>query len=68
MRPRSWRMLHLVGTWYFWAAIWVSYAGVLLTGDFRIVAIVYVIVGAGVLAVRVVAYLKDRSMPELKHS
>ena len=30
MRPRSWGVLHLVGVWYFWAAIWVSYVGVLL--------------------------------------
>ena len=68
MRPNSWRALHLVGTWYFWAAIWVSYAGVLLSGDTRIIAIVYVIAGLIVLTVRLAAYLKNRSIPEMKVS
>ena len=66
MRPRSWRVLHLVGVWYFWAAIWVSYAGGLLNGDTRIIAIVYVIAGLIVLTVRLAAYLKNRSIPEMK--
>lgn len=66
MRPRSWRILHLVGIWYFWAAIWVSYAGVLLTGDTRIIAIVYVIAGLIVLTVRLAAHLKNRSIPEVR--
>ena len=68
MRPNSWRVLHLVGTWYFWAAIWVSYAGVLLSGDTRIIAIVCVIAGLIVLTVRLAAYLKNRSIPEMKVS
>lgn len=66
MRPRSWRVLHLVGIWYFWAAIWVSYAGVLLSGDTRIVAIVYVLAGLAALTVRLAAYLTNRSIPEVK--
>ena len=66
MRPNSWRALHLVGIWYFWAAIWVSYAGVLSSGDTRIIAIVYVIAGLIVLTVRLAAYLKNRSIPEMK--
>jgi sulfoxide reductase heme-binding subunit YedZ len=68
MRPNSWRALHLVGIWYFWAAIWVSYVGVLLIGDTRIIAIVYVIAGLIVVTFRVAAYLKKRSMPEMKLS
>ena len=68
MRPRSWRVLHLVGIWYFWAAIWVSYAGVLLSGDTRIIAIVYVLAGLIVLTVRLAAYLKNRLIPEMKVS
>ena len=65
MRPRNWQVLHLVGVWYFWAAIWVSYAGVLLSGDTRVVAIVYVVAGLVALTVRVAAYLKNRSIPEV---
>ena len=68
MRPNTWRVLHLVGIWYFWAAIWVSYVGVLLIGDTRIIAIVYVMAGLIVLTVRVAAYLKKRSIPEMKLS
>jgi hypothetical protein len=61
MRPRGWRVLHLVGIWYFWAAIWVSYAETVLAGDTRIVAIVYVVAGLLVLTLRLAAYLKNRS-------
>ena len=66
MRAEHWRYLHLVGIWYFWAAIWVSYAEGLLNGDTRIVAIVYVVAGLVALTVRLAAYLKNRSMPEVK--
>ena len=66
MRPKDWRVLHLVGVWYFWAAIWVSYAEGLLSGDTRIIAIVYVVAGLVVLTVRLAAYLKNRSIPEMK--
>ena len=66
MRPKDWRVLHLVGIWYFWAAIWVSYAGVLSSGDTRIIAIVYVIAGLIVLTVRLAVYLKNRSILEMK--
>ena len=66
MRPKDWRVLHLVGIWYFWAAIWVSYADTVLTGDTRVVAIVFVATGLLVLTVRLAAYLKKRSIPEVK--
>lgn len=63
MRPRSWRALHLVGIWYFWAAIGVSYTEGLLNGDTRIIAIFYVIAGLITLTFRLAAYLRDRSIP-----
>ncbi len=66
MCPKDWRILHLVGIWYFWGAIWVSYAGVLLNGNARIVAIVYVVAGLVALTVRLAAHLKNRSIPEMK--
>lgn len=66
MRPRHWRVLHLVGIWYFWAAIWGSYAGTVLNGDSRIIAMVYVVVGLFVLTARLAAYLKNRSLPQVK--
>ena len=66
MRPGSWRVLHLAGIWYFWAAIWVSYAGVLAIGDTRIIAMIYVFAGLVVLTVRLAAYLKKRSTSEVQ--
>ena len=66
MRPKDWRVLHLVGIWYFWAAIWVSYADTVLTGDTRVVAIVFVATGLLVLTVRLAAFLRKRSIPEVK--
>ena len=61
MRPKDWRVLHLVGIWYFWAAIWVSYAGTVLAGDTRVVAIAFVVAGLLVLTVRLAAFLRKRS-------
>ena len=61
MDPRHWQLLHLVGIWYFWAAIWVSYAETVMTGDTRTIAIVFVISGLLALTLRCAAYLKKRS-------
>ena len=61
MDPRHWRLLHRVGIWYFWAAIWVSYAETVMTGDTRVIAVVFVISGLLVLTLRCAAYLKKRS-------
>ena len=61
MDPRHWRLLHLVGIWYFWAAIWVSYAETVMMGDARVIAIVFVVAGLIVLTLRCAAYLKKRS-------
>lgn len=63
MDPRHWRLLHRVGIWYFWAAIWVSYAETVMVGDTRLVAIVYTATGLFVLAVRFAAYWARRSAP-----
>ena len=61
MDPSYWRLLHLVGIWYFWAAIWVSYAETVMAGDTRVIAIVFLILGLLVLTLRCAAYLKKRS-------
>ena len=55
MDPRHWRFLHRIGIWYFWAAIWVSYAETVMVGDTRLIAIVYTVTGLFVLAVRFAA-------------
>ena len=61
MDPSHWLLLHLVGIWYFWAAIWVSYAETVMAGDTRVIAIVFLISGLLVLTLRCAAYLKKRS-------
>ena len=68
MDPRHWRLLHLVGIWYFWAAIWVSYAETVMTGDTRVIAIVFVAAGLLVFTLRCAAYLKKRSVRMLEQS
>ncbi|MDG1661878.1 MAG: hypothetical protein P8H97_00710 [Pseudomonadales bacterium] len=62
MRHRDWRVLHLVGVWYFWAAVWVSYAATVLAGDTRVIAIVYLVTGLLVLTLRLAAYVSNRSV------
>jgi methionine sulfoxide reductase heme-binding subunit len=61
MRPEHWRWLHLVGIWYFWAAIWVSYAPMALSSNAKTVDVVYAVVGLAALALRAAAYLRKRS-------
>lgn len=61
MNSKHWRLLHRVGIWYFWASIWVSYAEMVMVGDTRVIAIVFVILGLLVLTLRCAAYLKKRS-------
>ena len=68
MDPRHWRLLHLVGIWYFWAAIWVSYAETVMMGDTRVIAIVFVVAGLFVLTLRCAAYLKKRSALVIEQS
>jgi sulfoxide reductase heme-binding subunit YedZ len=61
MRPKHWRWLHLVGVWYFWAAIWASYAPMALSSDAKPIDFVYTFIGLVVLILRVAAYLKTRT-------
>lgn len=67
MDPRHWRLLHRVGIWYFWAAIWVSYAETVMAGDTRVIAIVFVISGLLVLTLRCAAFLKQRLALVVEH-
>ena len=61
MRREHWRYLHLVGIWYFWAAIWVSYAGQAASAGARTIDFVYTILGLLALSLRLAAYQKARS-------
>jgi sulfoxide reductase heme-binding subunit YedZ len=61
MRREHWRWLHLVGIWYFWAAIWASYAPAALSSDANTISIVYTVVGLLALGLRIVAYQKTRA-------
>ena len=67
MDPRHWRLLHWVGIWYFWAAIWVSYAETVMSGDTRVIAIVFVISGLLALTLRCAGFLKKRSALVVEH-
>jgi sulfoxide reductase heme-binding subunit YedZ len=60
MRSQHWRWLHLAGIWYFWAAIWTSYAGQALSSEAKTIDVVYTVMGLLVLILRVAAYLKTR--------
>ena len=61
MRPEHWRKLHLVGIWYFWAAIWVSYGEQALSSEARTIDVVYIALGLLVLFMRIAAYVKTRA-------
>ncbi len=58
MRRTHWRWLHLAGIWYFWAAIWVTYAGQALSSAAKTIDVVYAVLGLLVLLVRIAATLK----------
>jgi sulfoxide reductase heme-binding subunit YedZ len=61
MRPEHWRWLHLVGIWYFWAVIWVTYAEQALSSAVKTIDLVYTVLGLLVLFLRIAAYLKTRA-------
>ena len=50
-----------MGIWYFWAAIWVSYAGQVASEGARTIDFVYTTLGLLALLLRFVAYQKARS-------
>ena len=60
MRREHWRYLHLLGIWYFWAAIWVSYAEQAASDGARTIDFVYTALGLLALSLRLVAYQKSR--------
>lgn len=70
MRPEHWRWLHLVGIWYFWAAIWVTYAGQAFSSAVKAIDVVYFVLGLFVLFLRLAAHLHTyfRSIPERSES
>ena len=59
--PEIRRWLHLTGIWYFWAAIWVSYAPMALSGDAKTMDVVYTVLGLLALMLRIAAFLKARA-------
>jgi len=61
MRREHWRYLHLAGIWYFWAAIWVSYAGQAASAGARTIDLIYTTLGLLALSLRIHAYQKTRS-------
>ena len=60
MHPKHWRWLHLLGIWYFWAAIWVSYAEQALSPSPQIIWVLYAIFGLIALMLRLAAFSKMR--------
>jgi sulfoxide reductase heme-binding subunit YedZ len=60
MRPQHWRWLHLGGIWYFWAAIWVSYAEQALSSNAKTIWIVYAVLGLLAFLLRIAAFVKAR--------
>ncbi len=61
MRPEHWRWLHLIGIWYFWAAIWASYAPMAMSSDAKTIDVVYTVIGLVVLVLRIAANLRART-------
>ena len=59
VRPEHWRCLHLIGIWYFWAAIWGSYAPMAMSSDAKTIDVVYTVIGLVALVLRIAAYLKQ---------
>jgi hypothetical protein len=47
--------------WYFWAAIWTSYAELAFSSSATVISLVYFTLGLLALTLRVVAYLKRRT-------
>jgi sulfoxide reductase heme-binding subunit YedZ len=60
MRPENWRWLHLAGIWYFWAAIWASYAPMALSSDAKSIDVVYTVIGLVAVLLRIAAYQRTR--------
>ena len=61
LRTEHWHWLHLAGVWYFWAAIWTSYAELAFSSSATVISFVYFNLGLLTLSLRVAAYLKRRT-------
>jgi methionine sulfoxide reductase heme-binding subunit len=61
LRTEYWHWLQLVGVWYFWAAIWTSYAELAFSSSATVISFVYFNLGLLTLSLRVAAYLKRRT-------
>jgi hypothetical protein len=62
MSRAQWHWLHLVGIWYFWAAIWVSYVEQALSQNAKTIDIIFTAFGLLVLILRLAAFIKSRSL------
>jgi hypothetical protein len=60
MSRAQWHWLHLIGIWYFWAAIWVSYAEQALSQNAKTIDLVFALLGLLVLILRLAANIKSR--------
>lgn len=58
----QWHWLHLVGIWYFWAAIWVSYAEQALSQNAKTIDIFFTFLGLLALILRLAAKVKSRAL------
>jgi sulfoxide reductase heme-binding subunit YedZ len=61
LRTEHWHWLQLVGVWYFWLAIWTSYAELAFSSSATVISFVYFNLGLLTLVLRVAAYLKRRT-------
>jgi hypothetical protein len=61
LRTEHWHWLQLVGVWYFWLAIWTSYAELAFSSSATVISFVYFNLGLLALVLRVAAYLKRRT-------
>lgn len=62
MSRAQWHWLHLVGIWYFWAAIWVSYVEQALSQNAKTIDVIFTAFGLLVLILRLAAFIKSRSL------
>ena len=62
MSRAQWHWLHLIGIWYFWAAIWVSYAEQALSQNAKTIDVVFALLGLLVLILRLAAHIKTRGI------
>ena len=62
MSRAQWHWLHLIGIWYFWAAIWVSYTEQALSQNAKTIDVVFALLGLLVLILRLAAHIKTRGI------